>query len=201
MAPQALPTPPSPSEAMTVAPASPPTAAFTNQRVAPDQLPRLDPGSFEPVAPAFARMRLFMVGLSSVVGTVLVGVVGLAVLDLALPVVITAVAAVLAACLAIALFQRAEARRMGYQVRSHDFSFRRGVVWRRVDTMPFARVQHAVIRRGPVERFFGLATLHLRSAGGSLLVTGLDTDRSDRLKTLVVERAGALADEELMEQG
>jgi len=66
---------------------------------------------------------------------------------------------------------------------------------KRVSTVPFVRVQHARIRQGPVQRRFGLATLEINSAGPDLRIQGLAGDTADRLKALVVERAGDLAED------
>jgi membrane protein YdbS with pleckstrin-like domain len=64
-----------------------------------------------------------------------------------------------------------------------------------VETVPFVRVQHARISQGPIERSFGLATLEVNSAGPDLHIHGLPADDAERLKIVVVERAGDLAEE------
>lgn len=169
---------------------------FTNPALSSADLPHLDETGFEPVAPSYVRLRLVSVGVAAAVVAVVAGI-GLAAAPVAGWLAPAAMVGVLAIGAVAGVMEIIEARRMGYLIRVHDFSIRRGVLWRRVDTIPFARVQHAVIRRGPIERAFGLATLHLLSAGGSVHAVGLDDERAQRLKNLVVERAGALADEEL----
>ncbi len=89
-----------------------------------------------------------------------------------------------------------EADHMAYLVREHDLSLRSGVIGRSVATAPFARVQHVSIERGPLDRRFGLAALRLRTAGGHISVPGLRSDIAERLKELVADRAGELADAE-----
>jgi uncharacterized protein len=97
----------------------------------------------------------------------------------------------------VAWIQRLEISRLGYLVRERDFSFRRGVISRSVTTVPFARIQHVSIDRGPLARAFGLATLQMRTAGSvGLTVPGMEHGVAKRLKALVVDRAGALADDE-----
>ena len=86
-------------------------------------------------------------------------------------------------------------RHIAWQVREHDLSYRSGVIVRTVETLPFVRIQHARISRGPIERRFGLAKLHINSAGPDLSIAGLSPDDADRLKRLVVERAGELTEE------
>lgn len=41
----------------------------------------------------------------------------------------------------------------------------RGLLWRKDTVVPFGRVQHIDVERGPVERYYGLATLVLHTAG------------------------------------
>ena len=88
-----------------------------------------------------------------------------------------------------------EVRNIGYQVRDHDLSYRSGVLVKTVETVPFVRVQHARISQGPIQRSFGLATLEVNSAGPDLQIHGLPAEDAERLKVVVVERAGDLAEE------
>ena len=81
-----------------------------------------------------------------------------------------------------------------WQVREHDISYRRGVLVRSVQTLPFVRVQHTRITRSLVQRRFGLSTLHVNTAGPDIAIEGLAADDAERLKALVVERAGDLDD-------
>ena len=110
------------------------------------------------------------------------------------PAVVTGLALLLV--VASAVRARLEIRHLGWQVRDHDLSVRRGVFVRTVDTLPFARVQHARIERGPLQRAFGLATVHVNSAGPDLRIPGLAVADADALKALVIARAGALEPED-----
>ena len=87
-------------------------------------------------------------------------------------------------------------RNIGYQVREHDLSYRRGVLTKTVSTVPFVRVQHARVTQGPVERAFGIAKLAVNSAGPDLHISGLSFDDAERLRAIVVERAGDLIEEQ-----
>ena len=41
----------------------------------------------------------------------------------------------------------------------------RGLMWRKDTVVPFVRIQHIDVERGPIERYYGLATLVLHTAG------------------------------------
>lgn len=167
---------------------------FTNDVVGAMELPRVDEHDFEPLDPAYARLRtMFALGFAGAVALVTVA----SAWATSSWVAVFVGAGVLALVAAVGIAHRIEVAHMGYLVREHDLSFRRGVIGRSVATVPFARVQHVSITRGPVERRYGLASLQLRTAGGEVSIPGLNTDFADRLKQLVADRAGALADAEI----
>lgn len=175
--------------------------AFLNEPIDTSDLPAVPADRFEPLDARYLRIRL--VGDAIAAAVVLVVTISVAV---ALPggdpvarwVPLVVGGAVLALIGLVAWIHRLEISRLGYLVRDKDFSFRRGVIGRSVITVPFARIQHVSIDRGPLARAFGLATLQLRTAGGpGLVVPGIDHETAQRLKALVVDRAGVTADGEL----
>lgn len=166
----------------------------SNEPLAVGDLPRLDATDFVTLDPAYRRVRTTLAiawGIIVAVATV----VAWAATSSAIALIVGAVLLVLIGSIGAA--QRVEFRYMGYLTRERDVSFRRGVVSRSVATVPFARVQHVSIERGPIDRRIGLAALQLRTAGGHLAIPGLADDTAERLKSFVGERATALADAEI----
>ncbi|MCL9997765.1 MAG: PH domain-containing protein [Erythrobacter sp.] len=53
----------------------------------------------------------------------------------------------------------------GYQMGSDRLRVVRGLMFRSDTVVPFGRVQHIDVAQGPLERFFGIATLTLHTAG------------------------------------
>jgi len=170
-------------------------ANFVNDPVHPAQLPRLAHDDFVSVDPNWLRVSLMSMAAFAAVVTAAGVVVSVVMssrntdnswLPLAVAaglVVLTAVAAVL---------RTIEVRNIAYQIRTHDISYRSGVLVRRVETVPYVRVQHARIRQGPVQRRFAIATLEVNSAGPDLKIHGLPATTAEQLKALVVDRAGDL---------
>ena len=172
-----------------------PAGGFANDPIDAHGLPRLADHAFEPLDPAYLRVR--QIGSLVFGAVVVIATVVLAALAPIPPVVPLAIGVGLLVLTGIGLWlQRLEVRHLGYLVRDKDFSFRSGVIQRSVATVPFARVQHVSIQRGPLERWFGLATLQMKTAGDDVHVPGMHADTAARLKDLVVDRAGAVADEE-----
>jgi hypothetical protein len=102
---------------------------------------------------------------------------------------VTAMAVLLAGAVSFALMDRRSAS-WGYMEREEDLLVRRGVMFLRVSVVPYGRMQSIEVTAGPVERYFGLATvrLHTASAASDARIPGLaGTDASvlrDRLARL-----------------
>jgi uncharacterized protein len=84
-------------------------------------------------------------------------------------------------------------RAWGYRVDGRVLETRRGVWFQLSQFLPLTRLQHVDLRRGPVERQFGLATLVLHTAGthaASITIPGLDADEAVRLRDRLAEIGG-----------
>ena len=78
----------------------------------------------------------------------------------------------------------------GYALRDKDILYSRGILFRSVTAIPFNRVQHCEIKEGPIERYFGLKTLEVYTAGGEssdLSIPGLRGESAQQLKTFIVK--------------
>lgn len=77
-----------------------------------------------------------------------------------------------------------------YALREKDILYKRGVIVQSLTTIPFNRVQHCEIKQGPIERFFGLKTLEIFTAGGSasdLEIPGLQGEQAQQLKDFILK--------------
>lgn len=85
-----------------------------------------------------------------------------------------------------------------WRLDSDGFALRRGRLWQRETRVPIARVQHLDLKRGPLERRRGLATLVLHTAGsqaGTVGVGGLALADAEALRDRLMRAPGAaLAD-------
>ncbi len=88
--------------------------------------------------------------------------------------------------------------RKAYALRQHDLSFRSGLIFQRCVTQPMLRIQHIEIKRGPLERQAGLASLQVFSAGGAMhtfLIPGLLLPQAEAIRQLILQHKDGLAHE------
>lgn len=78
----------------------------------------------------------------------------------------------------------------GYALREHDVSFRTGLFFKKSITQPILRIQHIELKRGPIERKIGLATLQVFSAGGvmhTFEIPGLPLSTAKSLRQFILQ--------------
>jgi len=83
----------------------------------------------------------------------------------------------------------------GYQLRDLDASFRSGLLTLDVVTVPYIKVQEVSVNSGLINKMFGLASLDIKTAGGSVFIPGIEIDLAKRLRTFVIKRAAELSGE------
>jgi uncharacterized protein len=118
-----------------------------------------------------------------------------------LGVAVGALSALVAALAAVAggvLVERGLTRRFtswGYAEREDDLLVRRGILVYRLSVVPYGRMQFIDVRAGPLERSFGLATVHMHTAAAAsdARIPGLSEDEAARLRDRLAELGEAQA--------
>lgn len=85
----------------------------------------------------------------------------------------------------------------GYALREKDILFRRGFFVNSVTVLPFNRIQHASISRDVMDKFLGISSLQVFTAGGSgsdISIPGLQPEQAQQLKEVL---AGKISEDEL----
>ena len=75
-------------------------------------------------------------------------------------------------------------RSIGYRIEARELKVSSGIMFRRVVSVPFARMQLVEVSAGPLERAFSLASvqLHTASASTDATIPGLDPERAAELR-------------------
>ena len=97
-----------------------------------------------------------------------------------------------AAALALAVWLPGLAYRgWRYRLADRALELRHGVLTVQESVVPYFRVQHVDVSQGPLERALGLARLkvHTASAGTDASLPGVELERAEELRRLVLDRA------------
>lgn len=81
-----------------------------------------------------------------------------------------------------------QARSIGYQLRTDDLVFRRGILWQRFVAVPYGRMQLVDITHGPLDRGFGIAQLKFVTAAATtgVVIPGLEQTTAETLRDHLV---------------
>jgi membrane protein YdbS with pleckstrin-like domain len=77
-----------------------------------------------------------------------------------------------------------------YALRELDLHYLNGLFFRKVVSQPISRIQHIELKRGPIERKAGLATLQVFSAGGDMhtfQIPGLPIDTAQQIRQFILQ--------------
>lgn len=82
-----------------------------------------------------------------------------------------------------------QVRAIGFATTQTDFLVRRGILFRRLDIVPYGRIQYVDVSEGPIARHLGIAEiqLHTASADTDATLDGLPAAEATRLRDLLVE--------------
>lgn len=173
--------------------ASDPTA-FHNQPLHPSQLPDLQQLEWQPLSPRYSQLAFWLNNATTLLlllvtlvywlqpfwqpseanHQLLLGLAGL----------------LIAGSLWVTLYCRLAFPRKRYALREHDLSFRSGLLFEKSVTQPILRIQHIELKRGPIERKAGLATLQVFSAGGALHtfeIPGLPLMEAKKIRQFILQ--------------
>lgn len=86
-----------------------------------------------------------------------------------------------------------QVRAIGYAERNEDLLIRGGIMFHRVMVVPYGRMQYVDVTMGPLERTFGLSTIHLHTAspGTNAAINGVPAAEAARLREQLSARGEA----------
>jgi uncharacterized protein len=146
------------------------------------------PGDWQRVSPKYVVVDLLGILVSAVLFVVAGGVPWLL---SGIPWLVVLPIAALVLHAALAAFTPRRVRALGYLLRDDDLVFRKGIMFLRVVSVPYGRMQLVDLNRGPIARAFGLSELKLVTAAAASHVTipGLPEADAEALRDRLVELA------------
>jgi hypothetical protein len=100
-------------------------------------------------------------------------------------------------CLVARRWPRLEHRHTAYAVHASGIEIWKGILWRRVISVPRSRVQHTDVEQGPLQRRYGVATLVIHTAGteeATVRLDGLAHGTALRIRDFLIRDAAGLPD-------
>ena len=154
---------------------------FENSPIEMSDLPAVEAVKFEPLEKDYLWMRLIAWGITFLI---LLGVAVIFGFKSDVSFWITP-AAVLALCLLTFFLEIRGFSIKGYALRQHDISYKSGLLFFSMTSVPFNRIQHCEVSQGPLGRLFDLATVKVYTAGGStsdLSIGGIKKEEAHKLR-------------------
>jgi membrane protein YdbS with pleckstrin-like domain len=167
---------------------------FSNQVVLPDQLAPVEVQEFEGLEPKFKLITQINTAILLVLA--LIGVFLIAQLSSITPPikVLIAVPSVFVVLFVwrLVILHLAFPKK-GYLLRAHDVSYRSGLLFYKLTTIPFNRIQHVEVSQNMIEKAVGLASVKVFTAGGSvsdLSIPGLLPDKAHQIESFLLSKVG-----------
>ena len=161
-------------------------SVFENMSVKVDELPVLEPTDFERLESDYLYMRLTSRGLFFLV---LAGVLTILVFTTDVPAWMYFAPWFLIMLINFSVEIRGFGIK-GYAIREKDVSYKSGLLWFSMTSVPFNRIQHCEVSQGPLGRLFDLASVKVYTAGGSssdLVIRGLQKEKAHRLRDYITK--------------
>lgn len=165
---------------------------YDNQQIVTDSLPRLETVEYEPLQKNYLWMSMVQ---NAIFLMVLFGVGLIFTLTVFLSTFFATFLKMLGIWILFAtlliLLTYFGFKRKGYALRERDISYKTGLIFKSVTTIPFNRVQHCELKKGPLEELFSITKLRVYTAGGmasDLAIPGLTQQRAESLKQFILNK-------------
>jgi membrane protein YdbS with pleckstrin-like domain len=168
------------------------TLDFENNQLLTDQIPRIDQVVYEPIEKNYLWMSLvqnaiFLMVLFGVGMIFLVTVF----LDSFFLNLIKFMGAWLIFAIVLITLSWMGFYRKGFALRERDVTYKTGLIFKSITTIPFNRVQHCELKKGPMEEMFSISRLRIYTAGGmasDLSIPGLDPVKAESMKQFILKK-------------
>ncbi len=167
---------------------------FTNTVIEEDTLPKAEDLIFEGLADSYARSMI----IESLSVLAIIFIISFVVSNLKEEIGVLVnhwwfYSAFLIPVIIILVMAPLIAKSRGFAMREKDIHYKSGIIWHKKTSLPFNRIQHVELERGPLERFFKLTTLKVFTAGGGsadMKIPALTMDRAKNLRAFIIDKTG-----------
>lgn len=163
-----------------------------NRQIWPEDVQPVEDLEFQPVQPTYTRVLTVRIVLCYIIFMAL-GFIILAFEESYRWWILLGVEATLITALAINLVLTHKIYVVkGYALRHKDISYRSGIFFTSVKTVPFSKIQQVSVRTNPIARMLGLRYLDIvngsQSSVNQITIPGLASDDAERIKALLINK-------------
>ena len=171
-----------------------PNETFTNSQITLRQLPQLQSLVLQPISPRYRVINTTLALCITGILLILMSVIRFqSMFELPTPLQLAypyAFAVILLLGCWWGTYHWLADKRIKYALREQDISLQSGLIFRSLACQPILRVQHVELKRGPLARLAGLASLRVYSAGGSLYtfeIPGIELAVAEQLRQFILD--------------
>lgn len=160
---------------------------MSNHRIVIEEFDPIEQLEFEPVSEKYRNVQMV---LALIAYTLLVATASLPLLADSIWWFIAAESVIIISCVINLTILRKAYRFKGYALREHDITYRTGVIFPKLTTIPYTRIQQVSISQNPVSRYFGLCSVDIVNGAqglSSLNIKGLSKEKADQIKSVITQ--------------
>lgn len=164
-----------------------------NRQIWPDDIQTIESLSFVPLEKSYIKVLIARVVLVYLIFMACALILTLLV-DLPIGWAFLSIVGVLALAMVVNIFLVRKIYNIrGYALRDKDISYRRGLLFTTVTTVPFSKIQQVSVRLNPISRIFGLYYVDVingsQDAMNRISIPGLTHEKAEQMKSLLINKA------------
>lgn len=161
---------------------------MSNHQIFSDETDRIEELHFEPVSEKYRNVQM----VCCAIAYVLIGCAALLLLLADSPWwCISAEAVIIVSFIINLIILRKAYQYKGYAMREHYITWRSGIIFPKITTIPFTRIQQVSISQSPVSRYFRLSAVDIVNGAqglSSLTIHGLHKEKAEEIKNVITQR-------------
>ena len=164
---------------------------FTNNIIAPENLPELQTEDFNPVDKKYLRLIYIRLAITSLIfAAMITGLFFLSGEEFPILAAWIFGGFILAIMIYSFIITTLSFPYRGYLIREKDIAYQRGLISYKLTTIPYKRIQHVELNQGVLAKKMNLASIKVFTAGGSgddLSIPGLTMETAKEVRAYLTE--------------
>ncbi|MCT4600066.1 MAG: PH domain-containing protein [Marinifilaceae bacterium] len=164
---------------------------FTNENIDINALCGFENLDFKPINRRYLNVRRLKFIIFFVIILIAMNIIALTAIDFPYVYSLIPIVFVFLIFISIILILPKAHKKRAFALRENDITYKSGLIWHSIITIPLNRVQHVAVTEGPVTRMYKLKNLNLYTSGESssdLVIKGLTKEQAFKIKDFINSR-------------